>query len=159
MWGCLQRGDIDMIVADHAPSTREEKAPGLQNIFDAPFGIPGVETAYPLMLTGANEGYVSLERLVAARSEAPARIYGLWPRKGNLNVGADADFILVNMEAERTLDNASIVAKTGWTPYAGIRTRGQVVQTCVRGALVAENGRPVGRPGWGEFLLGPGRRE
>jgi allantoinase len=156
MWDRLEAGDIDMIVADHAPSTQEEKARGLQDIFAAPFGVPGVETVYPLMLNGAHEGRVSLERLVAARSEVPARVYGLWPRKGNLNVGADADFILVDMAAERTLDNASIVAKVGWTPYAGIHTTGQVVKTYVRGSLVAENGQPVGTPGWGRFLPGPG---
>lgn len=159
MWRRLERGDIDMICADHAPSTQEEKAQGLADIWQAPFGIPGVETVFPLMLTGVNQGRLSLERLVAARSQIPAQVYGLWPRKGNLNIGADADFILVDMEAERTLRNDDIVAKTGWTPYEGRRVKGLPVKTFVRGRLVAADGRPVAGPGWGQFLPGPGFKD
>ncbi|HEX9926614.1 MAG TPA: amidohydrolase family protein [Anaerolineae bacterium] len=159
MWNRLEAGDIDMICADHAPSTMEEKAKGLDDIFEAPFGLPGVETVFPLMLTGVNEGKISLERLVATRSQIPAQVYGLWPRKGNLNVGADADFILVDMEAEKTLRNEEIVAKTGWTPYQGRKVKGLPVKTFVRGQLVAANGQPVAEPGWGEFLPGPGMKD
>lgn len=159
MWQRLVGGDIDMICADHAPSTKEEKSAGLENIFEAPFGVPGVETTYPLMLNGASRGLVSLERLVAVRSEIPARVYGLWPRKGNLNVGADADFILVDMDAQRTLRNEEIVAKVGWTPYEGLQITGLPVQTFVRGRLVAQDGRPVAEPGWGNFIPGPGYKE
>ncbi len=158
MWGRLGAGDIDMIVADHAPSTKEEKSKGLQDIWACPFGIPGVETVLPLMLTGVNEGKLTLERVVAARSEIPARVYGLWPRKGSLNVGADADFVLVDMRAERTLSNETVVAKAGWTPYDGRVVRGLPVKTFVRGELVAEGGKPVGRAGWGQFLPGQGAR-
>jgi allantoinase len=158
MWHRLEVGDIDMICADHAPSTREEKSKGLTDIFEAPFGLPGVETVFPLMLTGVNEGKISLERLVAARSQIPAQVYGLWPRKGNLNVGADADFVLVDMTAEKTLRNEDIVAKTGWTPYEGRKVKGLPVKTYVRGHLVADNGKPVAEPGWGKFLPGPGAK-
>jgi len=156
MWARLEAGDIDMICADHAPSTKEEKSKGLDDIWEAPFGIPGVETVYPLMLTGVNKGLTSLERLVAARSQIPAQVYGLWPRKGNLNVGADADFILVDMGAEKTLRNDDIVAKVGWTTYDGRKVKGLPVKTYVRGHLVAEDGKPVAEPGWGQFLPGPG---
>lgn len=158
MWQRLEAGDIDMICADHAPSTKEEKAKGLDDIWEAPFGLPGVETVYPLMLTGVNEGRISLERLVAARSEIPAQVYGLWPSKGNLNIGADADFILIDMTAEKTLRNDDIVAKVGWSPYDGRQVKGLPVKTFVRGHLVAENGKPVAEPGWGQFLPGPGAK-
>ena len=141
------------------PSTQEEKSRGLNDIWEAPFGLPGVETVYPLMLTGANQGLVSLERLVAVRSQIPAQVYGLWPRKGNLNVGADADFILIDMEAEKVLRNDDIVAKCGWTPYDGRKVKGLPVKTFVRGHLVAENGKPVAEPGWGQFLPGPGAKQ
>ena len=159
MWNRLEAGDIDMICADHAPSTQAEKSKGLADIWEAPFGLPGVETVYPLMLTGVNEGRLSLERLVAARSQIPAQVYGLWPRKGNLNIGADADFILVDLEAEKTLKNEDIVAKVGWTPYAGRRVKGLPVKTFVRGHLVAADGQPVAQPGWGQFLPGPGAEQ
>jgi allantoinase len=157
MWSCLARGDIDMISADHAPSTRAQKQSG--DVWEAPFGVPGVETTLRMMLTGAAEGGVTLERLVEARSEAPARAYGLWPRKGHLELGADADFALIDPEATATLRDEDVVAKVGWTPFAGRTARGRIVQTYVRGRLVAADGRPVGDPGWGQFLPGPGGRE
>jgi dihydroorotase-like cyclic amidohydrolase len=115
-----------------------------------------VETALPLMLTGVNEGRISLERLVMARSQIPAQVYGLWPRKGGLHIGADADFVLVDLTAERILRDEDMVSKAGWTPYAGRRVRGLPVRTYVRGRLVAAEGKPVGEPGWGQFLPGPG---
>ncbi len=130
----------------------------MEDIWDCSFGLPGVETSLSMMLTGVNQGRLSLERLVAARSQLPAQVYGLWPRKGNLNLGADADFVLVDMDAEKTLDNADIVSKVGWTPYAGRRVKGLPVKTFVRGRLVAEDGRVVAEPGWGRFLAGPGFR-
>lgn len=156
MWQRLELGHIDMVTADHAPATKEDKARGEQDIWDCSFGLPGVETVLPLMLTGVNEGRVSLERVVAARSQLPAQVYGLWPRKGHLGVGADADFVLVDMEAEKTLRDEDIVSKVGWTPYRGMKVKGLPVRTYVRGRLVAADGKPVGEPGWGQFLPGPG---
>lgn len=158
MWARLEQGDVDMICSDHAPATKKDKSQGVQDIWDCSFGLPGVETALPLMLTGVNEGRLRLERLVASRSEVPARVYGLWPRKGHLGPGADADFVLVDLEAERTLSNADIVSKVGWTPFEGLRVRGLPVRTYVRGRLVAEDGRPTVDPGWGQYLPGPGAR-
>ncbi len=158
MWQRLCNIDIDMIVADHAPSTRQDKSKGLEDIWACPFGIPGVETVLPMMLTGVNEGKLTLERLVTARSRTPAQVYGLWPRKGGLHIGADADFVLVDMQAEKVLKNEDVVAKVGWTPYEGRRVKGLPVKTFVRGTLVAENGKPVGKPGYGQFLPGPGAR-
>jgi dihydroorotase-like cyclic amidohydrolase len=148
-----------MICADHAPSTREQKEVGRDDIWEAPFGVPGVETSLEMMLTGAAEGKVSLERLVAARSEAPAKAYGLYPQKGHLTPGADADIVLVDLEAERTVRDEDVVAKVGWTPFAGREVRGRVVRTFVRGRLIAEDGQAIVDPGWGRFLPGPGYEE
>lgn len=156
MWQRLESGDIDMVCADHAPSTREQKEEGRDDIWAAPFGVPGVETNLSLMLTGVSEGKLSLKRLVSARSESPARAYGLYPRKGHLGIGADADIVLVDLEAERTIRDEDVVAKVGWTPFAGRKVRGRVVRTYVRGRLAAEDGAPVVDPGWGAFLPGPG---
>lgn len=158
MWDRLEAGHIDMVTADHAPATKEDKSQGEEDIWDCSFGLPGVETVLPLMLTGVNEGRVSLERVVAARSQLPAQVYGLWPRKGHLGIGADADFVLVDMEAEKTLKDEDVVSKVGWTPYAGRKVKGVPVMTFVRGRLIARDGEPVVEPGWGEFIPGPGAR-
>lgn len=156
MWERLESGDIDMVCADHAPSTREQKEEGRDDIWAAPFGVPGVETNLSLMLTGVSEGKLSLERLVSARSESPAQAYGLYPQKGHLGIGADADIVLVDLEAERTIRDEDVVAKVGWTPFAGRKVRGRVVRTYVRGRLAAADGVPAVDPGWGGFLPGPG---
>jgi dihydroorotase-like cyclic amidohydrolase len=93
-----------------------------------------------------------LSRLVQVTAEMPARLYGLYPRKGTLQVGADADVVLVDLTKERTLRDEDVVSKAGWTPYAGRRVRGQVVATFVRGQQVAADGRPTGSLGWGQWL-------
>lgn len=150
MWQRLQDGRIDYVATDHAPATREQKREG--SIWDVHFGLPGVETTLTLMLNGVAHGRLSLPRVVQALCEVPARLYGLYPRKGALLPGSDADFVLVDLDREQVLDDARIVSKAGWTPYAGMRVRGAVVRTYVRGRLVANEGRPVADPGWGRWV-------
>lgn len=157
MWRRVAQGGVTHVSTDHAPSTRHHKTEG--SIWDVHFGLPGVETTLTMLLNGAAEGRISLERVLELTAETPARLFGLYPRKGSLDVGADADVVLVDPGAERTLDDASVVSKAGWTPYAGRRVRGRAVMTFSRGRLVAREGRPVGEPGWGRFLPGPGARK
>jgi dihydroorotase-like cyclic amidohydrolase len=108
-----------------------------------------------LMLDAVSKGYLSYPRLVEVCSKIPAFLYGLYPRKGILQIGSDADFILVDPEATWTLEDKNILSKAGWTPYAGYHLKGRVVATFVRGLKVAEGGRCVGPIGWGQFV--PGR--
>ncbi len=156
MWRRVARGPITHISTDHAPATRAQKSEG--SIWDVHFGLPGVEMTLSLMLDGVADGRLSLERVVELLAETPARLYGLYPRKGSLDIGADADLVLVDVSAERTLEDSAVVSKAGWTPYAGRRIRGRVVKTFSRGRLVARDGRALGEPGWGQFLPGPGWR-
>ena len=152
LWERLDAGEIDMINADHAPSTRAQKAAGEDNVFDAPFGIPGVETVLPLLLNGVADGKVSLERVVEVFATNPAEILDLYPRKGSLQVGADADLTVVDLDRERTLRDEDIVAKCGWTPFDGLTITGDVDTTLVRGEPVYQDGDVVGDPGYGEFV-------
>ncbi len=150
MWRRLQDGAITYIATDHAPSTRAQKDEG--DIWEVHFGLPGVETTLTMLLNGMNEGWLTLQRLVEVSAEAPARIYGLYPRKGSLQVGADADMVVVDLSRERVLRDDDVISRAAWTPYAGRRVRGRPLMTFVRGRLVAEEGRPVGEPGWGTFV-------
>ena len=154
MWRRVASGGVTHISTDHAPSTRAQKTGG--SIWDVHFGLPGVETTLSLLLHAVSEGRLSLERVVELVSEAPARLYGLYPRKGSLEVGADADLVLVDLAAERRLDNSAVVSKAGWTPYAGRRVVGRPVMTFSRGVPVAQDGHPTGEPGRGRFLPGRG---
>jgi allantoinase len=151
-WERLAAGEIDMINADHAPSTREQKVAGEDNVFEAPFGIPGVETVLPLLLNGVAEGKVSIERVVEVFATNPAKILDLYPRKGSLQVGADADLTVVDLDRERTLRDEDIVAKCGWTPFDGMAITGDVDTTLVRGEPVYRDGAVVADPGYGEFV-------
>lgn len=150
MWRRLRKGDITYIATDHAPATRMQKQEG--TIWDVPFGLPGVETTLSLMLNATCEGRLTLPRLVGVLCEAPARLYGLFPRKGAIQKGADADITLVDLSQKRTLQDGEIYSKAGWTPYAGRHVRGNPVMTFVRGRLVARDGKPVGKPGWGRLV-------
>jgi dihydroorotase (multifunctional complex type) len=154
MWRRVASGPVTHVSTDHAPATRSQKTDG--SIWDVHFGLPGVETTLSLLLNAVAEGRLSLERVVELLSEAPARLYGLYPRKGSLAVGADADFVLVDLSASRELNDASVVSKAGWTPYAGRRVVGRPVLAFSRGRRVAEFGKPVGEPGQGHFLPGRG---
>lgn len=155
MWKRLDAGEIDMVNADHAPATKAQKAEGEDNVFDAPFGIPGVETVLPLLLNGVSQGRVSLERVVDVFSTTPAKILDLYPRKGAIRVGSDADLVLVDMDRERTLRDEETIAKCGWTPYDGLTIQGVPETTLVRGERVVEAGEVVGEPGFGTFVPRP----
>jgi dihydroorotase (multifunctional complex type) len=152
MWELLREGELTFVSSDHAPSTRAQKS---QGIWDAPFGLPGLDTTMALLLDAAVRGQLTFEELVRVYSEAPARQYGLWPRKGALRPGADADLLLIDPGSERTLRNEDVRSKAGWTPYAGRRVRGRVVAAWLRGEQVADDGAPVGERR-GRFVPGAG---
>lgn len=149
LWERLRRGQIDIISTDHAPSTLAQKREG--DIWSCHFGLPGVETTLPLLLTAAHEGKLTYEDIARVYSETPARLWGVYPRKGALRVGADADIVLVDPEASYTLRNEDIYSKAGWTPYDGMRVTGRPVMTLVRGTVVAERGKITAEPGVGRF--------
>jgi len=156
MWAALRHGSIDIISSDHAPSTLVQKHTG--NIWECPFGLPGVETTLSMLLHAAAQGWISLEQIAQVYSSTPARLLSLYPRKGAIRIGADADLVLVDMSAERVLHNEDVVSKAGWTPYDGMRIRGFPVMTLLRGTVVAENGKVMAVPGTGQFIAGPGNR-
>jgi dihydroorotase (multifunctional complex type) len=153
MWRLLRQGTLTHMSTDHAPSTLEQKRAG--DIWNVHFGLPGLDSTMSLLLDAAARGHLAYEDVVRVYSEAPARTYGLWPRKGRLAAGADADIVLVNPDGERTLRNEDVLSKAGWTPFHGRRVRGQVVRTYLRGVLVADEGKPVGERA-GEFVPGRG---
>jgi dihydroorotase-like cyclic amidohydrolase len=156
LWAALADGTIDLISTDHAPHTREEKEPGWQDGWKAHTGTPSAQFYVPMFIDAAVSGRIPLERVVDLVSSAPARIFGL-ERKGRLEVGADADLAIVDLDAELEIRDDIVLSKIGWTPYAGKRVRGVITQTLVRGRVVYKDGEVVGEPGWGEQVR-PGSR-
>ncbi len=136
LWWGLSQGVVDVLGSDHAPHTLEEKA----GTYPAtPSGMPGVQTLVPVMLDHVNAGRLSLARFVDLTSAGPQRIFGI-AGKGRIAVGYDADLTIVDLKAERAIEEAWIGSKCGWTPFAGRRVQGWPAGTVVRGQLAMWEG-------------------
>ena len=146
LWAAVRDGSCDLIATDHAPHTLDEKA---RPYPQSPSGMPGVQTMLPIMLDHVNAGRLSLERLVDLVCAGPARVWGL-AGKGRLTVGADADLTIVDLSARRTIRDADMATRSGWTPFDGREVVGWPVATIVRGTIVMRDGQldgePIGRP-------------
>jgi len=153
LWEGLADGTIDMIVSDHAPHSKQEKDEGREDIWRAPPGTPGVETRLPLLLTEVASKRLRIEDLVRLCCTKPAKIFSIYPTKGEIAEGADADFALVNLQREWTLKSEALETKAKETfLFDGRKVRGKCVATYLRGKLVMKDDRIVGNPGYGHFI-------
>ncbi len=155
MWDYIADGTIDTVGSDHAPYTVEEKERNPQDIFLVPAGFPGLETRFPLMMKAVADGKISLRRAVELIATNPAKAYGLYPRKGAIKMGADADLILCDPKAEYTVDKEKMLtmAKGIAKVFDGWELNGVIDKVILRGEVVYENGKVTGKPGSGECLL------
>lgn len=155
LWEVGIYGDgIDCIASDHAPHTDEEK--GVENpfgsIWESASGFVGIETVSPAMLTFVNDGKISMEDWIRMHSKRPAQIWGMYPKKGSLRLGTDADLAIVDPAREWTLDRDDLQSKTKATPFEGETFTGAITKTIVRGELVYDEGEFPVQPGYGEFV-------
>jgi dihydroorotase len=142
IWAAVADGTVDIIGSDHAPHTAEEKARAYPA---SPSGMPGVQTTLPLMFTHVNEGRLSLLRLVDLMAHGPNRVFGI-ANKGRIAMGYDADFTLVDMMAERTIEGSWLASRAGWSPYDGVACKGWPVGTIIRGRQVMRDAELLGEP-------------
>jgi dihydroorotase len=142
----LADGALDVAASDHAPHHPDEKAQGTDDIWKAPGGFPGVQTLLPLMLRLVYDGLIDHARLVQVCCAAPARLFGLYPRKGTLQVGADADVAIVDPARPMTIRSEDQLSKARNVPFDGLRVSATPVLACLRGTVVMRDGRPVGPP-------------
>ena len=153
LWIGLNDGIVDIIASDHAPYTKEEKEAGRDDIWKAPAGAPTIETMLPLLLNKVNEGKISLETLTKATSEQVAKIFGLYPKKGVIQVGSDADLVIVDLNRTMKIDKEKMYSKAREnTPYDGWKLKGWPIMTMVRGEVVMEDGEVIGKQGYGSFV-------
>jgi allantoinase len=151
LWDALNSGVIDVIASDHAPYPKKEKDKGWENIFEAPSGGTGIQTQLPLMLDSMDQGKITLERLIEAFSENPAQIMGLYPRKGALIPGADADIVIVDPDASFEIVAEDLYSKQKVTAFEGYKGKGIPVTTIVRGEIIMDEGAVIGKAGYGEY--------
>jgi dihydroorotase len=149
LWDALMDGTVDIIATDHAPHAPEEKT--RNDIWTVDCGFPGVETQLPLMLTEINRGRATIQDYVRWSAEAPAKIWGLYPRKGALTAGSDADIAIVDLNRSWTIDDALIQSRSKISPWHGRQATALPIHTIVRGRFVMkdrtlqENARGTGR--------------
>ena len=152
LWYGLQDGTLQQVSSDHAPFRfADQKTAGWDNFTRIPNGLPGVETRLPLLFGhGVSTGRITVNRFVELTATNPARIFGLYPRKGSLEVGADADLVLFDPEVETRVDAARLHSAVDYSPYQGMRLEGVPVLTVSRGEVIAKDGEPTARQGRGQ---------
>ena len=141
LWQALRENRLDTVSTDHCSFTVEQKRAGKDDFTKIPNGMPGVETRAILMYTyGVRKHRISLPQMCAYLSENPAKLYGMYPRKGALKAGSDADIVIFDPNGDGVITQASSHSKCGYTPYEGVKTLGRVERVYLRGSQVFADG-------------------
>jgi dihydropyrimidinase len=149
LWKGIAQGHIDVIASDHAPKDKKLNDP----FFEAPFGSPQAETMLTIVYDeGVNRGRIHPCKLVQVLSENPAKIFGLYPKKGTLQKGADADLVLFDPKETVRIQSQSQHSGVHYTVYEGRECLGKPVLTMQRGKVIVENGEMKAKPGEGKFF-------
>ncbi len=153
MWAALAIGNIDTLATDHAPWLLAEKLDPELDVTNLRQGVADLETSLPMLYsTGVLGGRISLEQFVAVTSTNPAKLFGLYPQKGTLGVGSDADLVVWDDQACRTIDGAAMHSRSDYSPYDGMQVTGWPKYTISRGEVVAEGAEVIGKPGRGRLV-------
>jgi len=157
LWEALANGGLQVVSTDHCPWYFEtHKVRGRDSFAQIPNGAPGIETRVPLLFSaGVDEGRLSLQRFVDVCAANPARLFGLYPQKGAIAVGSDADLVIYDPRREVTLSVQSLHQRVDYCPYEGHAVRGYPRTVLLRGKAIVEDGQFVGAAGQGKFV--PGR--
>jgi allantoinase len=150
LWDGLLDGTIDIVGSDHAPQDYEKKHN--PDIWQASPGSPALDYWVPVMLDRVARGEITMERFVEAASARPAQIFGLYPRKGVIKAGADADIVVLDMNKTATVSPPNFKSKARYTPFEGWPMRGIPTMTFVAGNVVARDGEIVAKPGSGTIV-------
>jgi dihydroorotase (multifunctional complex type) len=154
-WQALADGTIDFVGTDHAPYeiATEKDYPGA-TIWNTFPGIPGVETMVPILVSeGLNKGRLSLSRFVEVTSRNAAIHYGIYPKKGSMEIGSDADFTVIDLEKEYVIDEQKTESMAKYNPLHGMKLKGKPVQTIIRGNVIFDEDKGiVGEAGYGEYV-------
>ena len=152
LWEAVKDGTINSIGTDNVSLNREIKG-AEKGMLNAMPGYAVLQTHLPVLLhEGVNKRGVSLERLVELTSKGPAEIYGLYPKKGTIAVGSDADLVIVDLEKEQTVDESKLYSFSDFSIYNGRTLKGWPVMTVKAGEVVVEDGEVMAEPGIGSYL-------
>jgi dihydropyrimidinase len=154
LWKGLVSGDIHVVASHHtAFNYAGQKDLGKENFMQAPRGFAGVQERLALLHSaGVCAGKMSVHRMVDVLSTAPARLFGLFPKKGTLAVGSDADIVIFDPKSEQVLSRSIALSRADYSPYEGVKVHGTPWLVIQRGRVIAREGKVMGRPGGGEYL-------
>ena len=161
LWTALRTDDLQLVSTDHCPFCMKEghlgkvnqKPYGKDNFSKIPNGIPGVETRLPTLHNGGvRKGRISLNRLVELTSTAPSKLFGLFPRKGTIAVGSDADIVLFDDGERHVITAATQHSNTDFTLFEGHEVTGKVKKVFLRGDLIVDGEQWLGKTGSGQFI-------
>ena len=158
LWANLSAGNLATIGSDHCAFPYKDKIRLYEShgsVFQMiPHGAPGIETRVPLIFSeGVSKGRISMSKFVEVVATNPAKLAGLYPRKGTLAIGSDADIVLIDPKKEVTIRCENLHGKTDYTPFEGWNLAGYPVMTMSRGQVLVRNGELIARPGVGQFLI------
>jgi dihydropyrimidinase len=154
LWQRLADGNVEVMATDTCTFNSAQKAMWDGDFRKIPFGMPGIELMLPLTYSaGVREGRITLERMVEVLSENPAQLFGLWPKKGALAPGSDADVVIFDPEAEVTISHQDLTTNCDYNPFEGTKVRGWPTTTLLRGQVIVRDRQFVGEPGQGRFLV------
>jgi dihydropyrimidinase len=154
LWAALAEGELQVVSTDHCPwSYEKQKVLGRDSFAKIPNGAPGIETRVPLLFSeGVGLGRLSMQRFVEVCATGPARIFGLYPRKGVIAVGSDADLVIYDLNKEVKLSYKNLHQHVDYCPYEGRTVHGYPRTVLLRGQVIVEDGQFVGHAGQGRFI-------
>ena len=159
LWQGLEQGQISIVASDHAPHPKELKQLGWDNIFltpegnSVPYGSPGVETLVPLMYSeGVVKRGLPIWWLARVMAENPARVFGLFPQKGTIQVGSDADLLIIDPKGDTIVSSKDHLSNAGYTLFEGWQVKGRPWMSMLRGKVLLKDGKLEQKPGYGKFL-------
>jgi allantoinase len=151
LWHKVKVGEIDCVASDHIPWPLGQK--NRPSIFENSCGAPGVETLLPILYSeGVEKGKISMNDLSRVLMENPAKIFGLYPKKGILAPGSDADIVVFNPREKWEVKGEDMHTTAKWTPYEDMQITGKVETTIVRGKITYHEGKIIGEKGYGKFV-------
>ncbi len=154
LWKGIQDGYIQVIATDHCPfNFNIEKQLGKDDFTKCPSGSPGIETRIPLIFSeGVMKKRISLNKFVDLVSTKPAKIFGLYPKKGTIAVGADGDIVIIDPNKKVKITKSMLHENVDYTPYEGFELQGYPIMTISRGKIIAKDNKFIGEKGYGQFL-------
>ena len=154
MWRGIREGHIQVVATDHCPfNIATDKQKGREDFSKCPNGLPGVEERLPLMFSeGVMKGHISINKMVEVCCTNPAKLFGMYPKKGTLMPGSDGDIVIIDPNKEVTLTKGFLHSNVDYTAYEGFKLKGYPIMTLSRGEVIAKDNEFVGERGRGEFI-------